>query len=356
MSTFKVEVVEIENIEPIDGADRIELAVVGEYRSIIQKGKYSKGDTIVYIPESAVVPQNILEEMNLVGKLNGSAKNRVKAQKFKGVLSEGLVYPNKNNDLVGTDLQEQLGIVKWSPTIPESMRGQMCRPRGDSGIAFKYDIENWKKYSNMFTDGEQIFLTEKTHGTLGCFVCRKVEGEYENLVSSKGLLQRDICIKEDDVVVYWKVARKFDIHNKIIEAFKDQLESGTTVYVFGEVFGNGIQDLDYGQSSGEPNFLCFDILLSEGRNKRFLNLDELQDKLSQMSLKQVPVLHVGPYSRDVVLEHTNGNETISGRQKHIREGVVIKPIVERSNKFGRVVLKSVSGAYLTRKGNVTEYE
>jgi hypothetical protein len=41
--------------------------------------------------------------------------------------------------------------------------------------------------------------------------------------------------------------------------------------------------------------------------------------------------------------------------KHIREGVVVTPVVEREDmRLGRVALKSVSEKYLLRKGG-TEY-
>ncbi|MYG14266.1 MAG: RNA ligase (ATP), partial [Gammaproteobacteria bacterium] len=41
--------------------------------------------------------------------------------------------------------------------------------------------------------------------------------------------------------------------------------------------------------------------------------------------------------------------------RHMREGVVVRPVAERESPgLGRVILKSVSGDYLTRKGG-TEY-
>lgn len=44
-------------------------------------------------------------------------------------------------------------------------------------------------------------------------------------------------------------------------------------------------------------------------------------------------------------------------KKQIREGVVVKSAVEaRSPHYGRKIAKSVSEAYLLRKGNVTEFQ
>lgn len=55
-------------------------------------------------------------------------------------------------------------------------------------------------------------------------------------------------------------------------------------------------------------------------------------------------------------EYTSGTESVSGTGACIREGIVIKPLVERRDEtLGRVILKSVSEAYLCRKGNTTEF-
>ena len=79
MSEFVVRVVPITRIDPHLDADRIELAVIGEFRSVVVKGRFKTGDLVAYIPEASLVPGALLNEMNLVGKLAGSQKNRVKA-------------------------------------------------------------------------------------------------------------------------------------------------------------------------------------------------------------------------------------------------------------------------------------
>ena len=67
----------------------------------------------------------------------------------------------------------------------------------------------------------------------------------------------------------------------------------------------------------------------------------------------MPVLYQGPFSLAKLQELTDGATTLGGA--HVREGVVVKPAAERvSHEFGRVILKSVSGRYLTRKGG-TEF-
>src|SRR6185312_807199 len=93
MSSFEVKIHRIK-VEAHPNADRLEIGrIVGQdYQFIVGKGQFTDGSLFVYIPEAAIVPDWLLEEMGLVGKLNGLAKNRVKAQKFRGVLSQGLAY------------------------------------------------------------------------------------------------------------------------------------------------------------------------------------------------------------------------------------------------------------------------
>lgn len=79
MSGFSVPVVRVRAIEPIPGADAIELAVIGDYRSVVRKGQFKPGDRAFYLPEAAVLPDALIETLGLVGKLAGSGKNRIKA-------------------------------------------------------------------------------------------------------------------------------------------------------------------------------------------------------------------------------------------------------------------------------------
>jgi RNA ligase (TIGR02306 family) len=60
-------------------ADALELAQVGLYRAVVAKGAYRTGDFALYIPEQAVLPVDLIEELGLTGRLSGKEKNRVKA-------------------------------------------------------------------------------------------------------------------------------------------------------------------------------------------------------------------------------------------------------------------------------------
>ncbi len=160
---FAVEAHRLE-ISPHPDADRIELARVGGYLSIVPKGLYRDGDYALYIPEQSIVPAPILEELGLTGKLAGSEKNRVKAMRLRGILSQGLIYRPKRMYLQeGHDYAAELGIVKWEAPIPVELSGQVIQ---DPAAVGYHDIENIKRFPDVLIPGEEVAATEKSHGCL----------------------------------------------------------------------------------------------------------------------------------------------------------------------------------------------
>lgn len=118
--------------------------------------------------------------------------------------------------------------------------------------------------------------------------------------------------------------------------------------------------MSYGAQAKDDKlgFRVFDIFLAcrdGSEQSRYLNHEELDQACQGMGVARVPVLYRGPFSKQALDEYTNGKETVSGKGMHIREGVVIRPVVERRDyKLGRIQLKSVSEKYLLRS-NGTEF-
>lgn len=361
MAHFSVKVTSIK-IEPHPNADNIELAVIGGFRSIVQKGKFKDGDLVAYIPEQSIVPNSILAELGLEGKLSGLGKNRVKAIKLRGELSQGLVYPAKSNWIEGQDVTEELGIVKWEPAIPTHLAGQVDTlskfqhlldnktAEHIPDLAFKYDIENIKNWMNVLEVGEEVVMTEKLHGTLVCIGV--VFPDMKEFVSSKGLLARGFLLQDNDTNknnVYIQAKTLANLANRLSA---DMFTEPTIMYVFGEIFGKGIQDLDY--QIQHPTFALFDIAIRNKNGTRFLGEEEFREMCFRIDLPMVPLVYQGGFSHELLTQHTVGNSIYTNMQ--IREGVVIKPVIEREDKkLGRVILKSINPDYLTRGGNATEY-
>ena len=338
-------------IEPHPNADRLELAAIGGFRCVVGKDSYVDGDLAAYIPEGAVCPQWLIEELGLEGKLAGSKKNRVKAVQLRGSLSQGLVYPVRDGMIrgrqvaEGDDVTELLELVKYEPPIPISMQGEVWAAHG---ATLRYDIEDFKKYPEEFRDGEPVAVTEKLHGT---WCCLGRHPEHGPIVTSKGMSDKGLALKLDDANKTNLYVRTWGAHQEAFESARGRLAAdGGPFYVLGEVFGRGVQDLHYGEPN--PAFRVFDAYLGEPGTGRYLNPDELAESLGDL-FPLVPELYRGPFSLAKLQELTDGATTLGGG--HVREGVVVKPAVERvSHACGRVILKSVSGKYLTRKGG-TEF-
>lgn len=391
MATFNTPVLKL-TIEPHPNADKLELAKVGEYRSIVMKGQYQTGDLAVFIPPGALLPQWIIEKLGLVGRLAGPLKNRVKEIRLRSVLSEGLIFPLEDGSSFepsverpvfieghpdvtellyvkeGDDVSEFLGITKYEPVIPVCMRGEVCYV---DGYPLKYDIENYKKYPDILVENELVTITEKGHGT-------NFQADYipdlnnpelidgNVIVISKGLGAQGLAFKDNEANkdnLYVKTYKE-DIINGLsikerIQLAMTKLEflnPDTPVYIVAEILGGSVQSgFDYGFSA--PALYAFDVYVGFAGKGRYLNENEKDLFFKEIGIKRVPVLYKGPWSKSLIEQYTSGSETISGKEKHMREGIVITPQTERYDRLiGRVILKSVSPEYLTRNDpNATEY-
>ena len=393
MSEFNCQVVRLK-IETHSNAEAIEIARVGDYQSIVKKGQFQDGELAVYVPEQAVLPEWLLKELGFwnetkqKGELSGSAGNRVKAIKLRGVLSQGLIVPttpddpgfavvSKPSDDVnvfdlrmterfeeGQDAAEFLGIVKYEPALPSHMRGKAIGV--DYDATHKYDFGNLKKCPDLFTEGEEVVITEKVHGTLMCVgvvPTKSAKEAYHKgrvIVTSKGLGGNGVILDHNDQTnLYAQAAKAHGLLDSALDVLGPIADrDGVPVFVFGEVFGKtpsgaGVQDLTYTDKT--LDYRAFDICIGNRGSERYLKWDDFVTGCYHLNVLPVPILYRGPYLKEVVLLHTDGNTTLSDK-KQIREGVVVKSAVEdRNPHFGRKIAKSVSDAYLLRKGNVTEF-
>ena len=361
MSTFKVTVEKLV-VEPHPNADRLELAQVGLYRAVVPKGEYRTGDYAVYIPEQAVLPPELIEELGLTGKLAGKDANRVKAVRLRGAVSQGVVCRPKAlgtepedwavGPAPGLDYAVALGITKWTPEIPAHMSGKVI-PAPE--LIRWPDIENLKRYPDIFSPGEQVVATEKIHGT--CCLVTYVKDGGQVFVSSKGFGERNLALEEDTTNLYWRAVISYELGAALVDIAEDHAYSA--VALFGEVYGQGVQDLHYGKAAGRNEtlgFVAFDIAAVDSAGKHWLDADVFDDFATQYDIPTAPVLHVGPFDLEKLTEIASG-PTVLGSGAHIREGIVIRPITEQHSDVtgGRKIAKLVSDAYLLRKGG-TEFE
>lgn len=142
--------------------------------------------------------------------------------------------------------------------------------------------------------------------------------------------------KQSDKSIWWSAAKHADLENK--------LKTIPNIAVYGEVYGQ-VQDLKYGVQSG-VRFVAFDAM--DTLSKRYLDTDQFLELMRQVDLPTVPILYRGPYSG--LQDSLSNGKSVLANGVCIREGFVIKPVVERYDiKLGRVVAKLVGEDYLLRK-------
>lgn len=387
MSTFSVPVVRIKSIEPIYGSDAIELAVVGDYRSVVKKGDFKAGELAVYIPEQAVLPEPLIEALGLTGRLAGSKKDRVKAIKLRGCLSQGLLYkvdqtdddrmfvsiPAKDDPIgymvlvnEGDDVAADFGIEKYVVPVPAHLAGEVYGAGCELTVA--YDIENYKKFPDVLKDGEEVVFTEKLHGTFTGFgILPRSHWDPKHflgrfVVFSKGLGADGLCFKDSEANAnntYVQALMGKDLFNKLgvlMESMEEDVEFNDPLFLLGETFGGSVQK-GFGYDRAVPEFRLFDVCVGFRGDQHYFGYEARLRVAEQLGIETVPILYRGPFSKEVLYQYTNGKETLSGKEAHIREGVVVTPVEERRDEEtlrGRVILKSVSEAYLLRKDG-TEY-
>jgi RNA ligase (TIGR02306 family) len=383
VSDFSVRVVRI--AEPVvdhPNADRLSLIKIGGYTCISAKledgsHRYKQGDYVVYVPEGAVVPEYLLKpgfwsEEKGKGILAGSNGDRVKALKLRGIFSQGILFPVDKPDYFehdclltngegetrmfhpDDDVAEFLAITKYEPPIPIGMAGEVTFvPSGP----VKFDFESIQRVTDLFDPGEMISVTEKLHGT--CFQVGFVPDlahpdcflDGNIYVNSKGLGAQGLCFKNNEANannLYVRVLRSL-----LADEFGDRIAAISILYgdkpvrIFGEIIGQGVQDLGYGLKT--PEVRVFDIRVGAS----FLTPRAMREAASALGLQTVPVLYEGPFDLPALETFRDGKDTLSG--SHVREGIVIRSQTgEYHPVHGRKIGKYVSPDYLLRK-NGTEY-
>jgi RNA ligase (TIGR02306 family) len=335
MSTFRAPIVEIGKVGKHPNADTLSITQVEGCPVIFRTGDFEQGGLAIYVPVDAVVPETV-PGTEFLGE-----HRRIKAKRLRGVFSMGLLLPVDilpglggnpyANDFysVGRDVSRFLNITKYEEPEPTFL-GTDCAPAPKCQVPV-YDMESYRKFKHLFDEQDLVVVTEKIHGTNSRFV---VSDGILNVGSHKQWK------KEDERNMWWKVAKRFNLAAK--------LANYPGYVLYGETYGQ-VQDLKYGRK--DLDFAAFDVFNSnEGR---WLDYHEFQAFCEELGIPTVPVLWMGPYIPEAIEPMSEGKSTLGD---NIREGFVIKPVVNRyNNETGRTIFKLVGEGYLLRGGKTTEH-
>lgn len=330
MSTLIVPVALIDQILPHPNADALEIAHVLGWQLVVRKGEYQVGNKVVYFPPDTVLPLELSERFGVTKYLS---KQRIRCARLRGEPSFGLaVAPDDLLWEVGENVAEHYGAIKYEPPI----RPTAGDSEKDHPLFVAYtDIENMRNFPTIFQDGEEVVLTEKIHGTS----CRVgiVEGEW--MAGSKGLRRKRPAADAFERSTYW-YPFALDGVRSLLEHL---VQRHRQVMLFGEIYGSGIQSLNYGLSNRRIGFRAFD-LLADGK---YLDWHDFTGLCAEHGVEMVPTVATLPFSLSEIKRYSEGDTLLIADEPHMREGVVVKPTRERIDpKVGRVILKYVSDTYL----------
>lgn len=374
-------VVKVDEIRPIEGADRVEIAVVNGWHIMVRKDQFKPGDLAVYFEIDSKVPAKE-PFMFLEGK-----HFKVKTQKyFKGtVISQGLLMGfedfgwDKDAHKLGDFLTKELEVtysveednIRKAPSVDkykrmaqrngklfahQPFRWLMRRTwgkkllfvffgkKGDKKATWpafvaKTDEERVENMPWIFDNKSPFVATEKIDGTSTTFTMKRGKfGKNDFYVCSRNV----VFDKPDkncfyDTNVYIEMAEKYNIE-KILESILTDDPTLDWVTLQGETYGAGIQKRDYGLK--EHRFAGFNFITSkEGR------WDSVRAAkfMTQYNIPWVPILDENYILPDTIEElrafsHSEGSRI---------DGVIKEGIVFRSQD-GSMSFKCVDPEFLMK--------
>lgn len=369
----------VESIIPHPNADRLAIAKVRGHQAIVgidENGAFPffPGDWVGVIEPDSVVPEAILRTIGLwddekgKGMLAGTKGTRVKPKKLRGINSTAVLLhfdeiikhsTNHHDELsLGDDMADDIGVTRYEAPIPSSMSGKVYHYKGRNPVS-KYDIERLNFEAAQIYENQPVHVTEKIHGTN---IQIGFDGVDTFWVASKGLGAQNLFFQLDAPENAGNIyVKAFSDMEKSI-GVKDALSTlssvvapGKPIVLVGELYGDGVQDLNYGLHQ-EKRVAFFDIIFGEGTRVPPLVAFQM---FEHMGLPTVPVLTEVGYmlSAERIAElkamdyddnvYSMLAETITGF-RHMPEGVVFR------SHMGTEVVKLVFDFFLTRKGG-TEY-
>ena len=355
----------VAEIKAIDGADNIELAVVGGWNAIVKKGAHTVGEHVVIMTTDAVVPLEISDAIGVTGYLRKG--QRVRTVKLRGVYSECLIVsldslPQMKKQYTsgigyfweeGDDLMDLLGIFKYEPPVKQIQlaSGKSIKYRSNPHFAVYYKFPNLKNVPGMFTKEDIVQITRKLHGTNARYgIVKKAKLSFmdrvkkffrlaDKLVGYEYVYGSHNVEKGSDsqgfysTDVWRTIADKYDIKNKLRKHALHLLDCnglGSGIVIYGEIYGAGIQkNYDYGLLDIE--FAGFDVVVS-GKYDSVVMADWM---LSQLDLPIVETLYVGNWSQEVQDQFVFNNFIEGTKVPH--EGIVIKHVSGERNRIAKVI-------------------
>lgn len=344
---------------PIEGKDRIELAVVDGWQVIVKKGEYQIGDQTIFCEIDSVLPDK--PEFEFLKK----NKFRIKTMKMAGVLSQGICFPTSllpqgKSYQVGDDVTDVMGITKYTsekedpeprevnskeyhPIIRILMRNSLFRKmflpkkesKGFPSFIPKTDETRIQNIPVILRNKDITFVArEKIDGQSGTFFLKKLKAKWFWQKDSYdfGVCSRNLRLWTEDNSSYWFVVKKYNIKQVLEQLIGDH----DFVAIQGECVSPKVQGNKYKVS--EPDLYAFNLIYPTGKVDCFTG----EETLLKYGIKWAPLLcanYVLPDTVNELLDYATSNSVL---YPTLREGVVLR------NYNRNMSFKAVSPEFLIK--------
>jgi RNA ligase (TIGR02306 family) len=353
MSDISITIEEIGKIEHHPNADELDIATILGAKTIIRCGQFREGMKVVYFPPDMLLPPKVADQLGVRKYLKHSlwegekTQCRIAACRLRGIPSFGFateVPPEMAHLPAGSDVTEHYEARKYEPPVV-LRRGGDVRPELPNFPQYTSSQHLWK-HPHAIPIGTPVRITEKIHGTnsrVGLIRIPIGNGDFQFVAGS----HRVRLDPDGPDTIYWYPLGL----TRVLSMMTSLCDEKHDVILYGEIYGPGIQDMDYGITEG-LGYRVFDITV----DGRYLDWADVRDICQLFGVWTVPCLYEGPFSPEIVEHYTDGSTTAAigeVRSKFKgREGVVVTPLKESFTPVlgGRTIVKSVSADYLDRKG------
>lgn len=302
-------------VHSIPDADRIEMVQILGWQCVAKKGEFQVDDRCVYFEVDAYLPVNDVrfEFLRASSYRNNEFMGegfRIKTQKFRGQISQGLALPVSafpeldgiENDV---DVSEILGVVKWDMPEIEGSAGTIIgdKPHGIP-TTDETRVQSIDELRQQLL-GKKYYISTKMDGT-SCTVYF-IDGEF-------GVCTRNNLLKDDGKSSMWNHMKKMGLEDKM-RAY------GRNLVIQGEFCGHGIQKNRLRLK--EAMWYVFNVI--DGDTMHLMSLDDMIAVSNDLGLTTVPIEECGDnfnYTLAELLEKARGKYP-SGLDK---EGIVIRPV------------------------------
>lgn len=332
-------------IEPIEGADRIELANVLGWQCVVNRGQFHAMDLAVYFeidsflpirPEFEFMRASSYRKTDIMGE-----GFRLRTMRFRGQISQGLLLPVRmftelSADLeLGTDVTEILGVRKWETEEKVTTGGTVIG-------TLPADVPH--------TDETRVQAEPDLFGEfagLDYYITTKMDGSSHSVSLDEDgfhVTGHNYEYKDDGKSAFYELVKRENIEYKMRKYFEENELNLLTIQ--GELCAPGIQQNRLKLT--RPEWYVFTIRI----NGKRVGLHKTQEICDSLGLMMVPVEEVGmdlpsKYPTvEALLERADGEYPKGGK----KEGIVIRPTEPVFNEriSAALSMKVVSNKYLLK--------